>query len=62
MESLDKVWELANETLGEERAAVWMRRPTSELDGRAPATLATTAEGARMVALLLHRIAHGLCA
>ena len=53
----------AEETFGsQEKASLWLRRPTRVLDGDAPIEWLDTSEGAREVEDLLHRIDHGLAA
>jgi putative toxin-antitoxin system antitoxin component (TIGR02293 family) len=47
---------------GQEKAGVWMRRPTTVLDGQAPLDLLDTDAGARAVETLLGRIAYGIAA
>ena len=54
---------VAEETFGSrEKAAVWLRRPTTVLGGEYPLQLLDTDEGAREVETLLGRIAHGVAA
>ena len=53
----------AEETFGsQEKAARWLRRPTTALDGEKPISLLDTTEGAHQVESLLGRIAHGIAA
>lgn len=53
----------AEETFGsQEKAATWLRRPTTALGGDAPLSLLDTSEGALIVEDLLARIDHGLAA
>jgi len=53
----------AEETFGsQEKAGIWLRRPTDALDGETPLDLLDTDEGAREVETLLGRIAHGIAA
>jgi putative toxin-antitoxin system antitoxin component (TIGR02293 family) len=53
----------AEETFGSrEKAAMWLRRPTTALAGESPLDLLDTDEGAREVETLLGRIAHGIAA
>jgi putative toxin-antitoxin system antitoxin component (TIGR02293 family) len=53
----------AEETFGsQEKAAKWLRRPTTALGGEKPIALLDTTEGAHQVELLLGRIAHGIAA
>jgi putative toxin-antitoxin system antitoxin component (TIGR02293 family) len=58
-----RVLALAEETFGsQEKAGVWMRRPTAALGGEAPLDLLDTDAGARAVEALLGRIAYGIAA
>jgi putative toxin-antitoxin system antitoxin component (TIGR02293 family) len=58
-----RVLATAEEVFGsQEKAAVWLRRPTTALDGQRPLQLLDTDEGARAVDTLLGRIAHGIAA
>ena len=60
---LARVIAAAEETFGsQDKAARWLRRPTSALDGDAPISLLDTGEGSRQVEDLLARIDHGLAA
>ena len=53
----------AEETFGSrDKAAAWLRRPTTTLAGECPLDLLDTDEGAREVETLLGRIAHGIAA
>ncbi len=53
----------AEETFGsQEKASLWLRRPTQALGGDAPLELLDTTEGTKEVEDLLHRIDHGLAA
>jgi len=53
----------AEETFGsQEKAAKWLRRPTTALDGDQPIALLDTTEGASQVEALLARIDHGIAA
>ena len=53
----------AEETFGsQDKAGLWLRRPSMALDGDAPLSLLDTGEGAREVEDLLARIDHGLAA
>jgi putative toxin-antitoxin system antitoxin component (TIGR02293 family) len=53
----------AEETFGsKDKAATWLRRPTTALGGDKPIALLDTTEGAHQVELLLVRIAHGIAA
>lgn len=45
-----------------QKAAQWLRRPTTALDGQAPLQLLDTDAGAREVESLLIRISHGIAA
>lgn len=46
----------------QDKAASWLRRPTTALDGEKPLALLDTGEGAAQVEALLGRIAHGIAA
>ncbi len=51
----------AEETFGsQEKASLWLRRPSNALQGDAPISLLDTTEGSREVEDLLARIDHGL--
>lgn len=53
----------AEETFGsQEKAAVWLRRPSAALAGEHPLQMLDTDEGAREVETLLGRIGHGIAA
>ncbi len=53
----------AEEAFGSrEKAADWLRRPTSALENERPLDLLDTDEGARQVENLLGRISHGIAA
>lgn len=54
---------MAEETFGnKDKAAAWLRRPTTALGGERPLSLLDTDEGAREVEILLGRISHGIAA
>lgn len=53
---------LAEDTFGPDRARLWLRRPTSALEGEAPLDLLDTDAGARAVETVIGRIAHGIAA
>ena len=58
-----RVWSLACDVFGTvDKARAWMGRSTLQLDGRRPAELLDTDEGARLVEELLGRIEHGIAA
>jgi putative toxin-antitoxin system antitoxin component (TIGR02293 family) len=58
-----RVLAAAEETFGsQEKAGVWLRRPTVALGGECPLQLLDTDEGAREVETLLGRISHGIAA
>ena len=58
-----RVLAVAEETFGSrEKAAVWLRRPTTVLGDEYPLQVLDTDEGAREVETLLGRIAHGVAA
>ena len=60
---LARVLAAAEETFGrQEKAAAWLRRPTTALAGERPLDLLDTDEGAREVETVLGRIAHGIAA
>jgi putative toxin-antitoxin system antitoxin component (TIGR02293 family) len=60
---LARVVAAAEETFGsQEKAARWLRRPTTALDNDAPLSLLDTSEGSRQVEHLLAMIDHGLAA
>jgi putative toxin-antitoxin system antitoxin component (TIGR02293 family) len=53
----------AEETFGsQQKAAKWLRRPTTALGGEKPIDLLDTSEGAEQVEALLGRIGHGIAA
>jgi putative toxin-antitoxin system antitoxin component (TIGR02293 family) len=53
----------AEETFGnQEKAGLWLRRPSTALAGESPLQLLDTDEGARQVETLLGRISHGIAA
>jgi putative toxin-antitoxin system antitoxin component (TIGR02293 family) len=53
----------AEHTFGSQaKAASWLRRPTTALDGEKPLALLDTDAGAAQVETLLGRIAHGIAA
>jgi putative toxin-antitoxin system antitoxin component (TIGR02293 family) len=54
---------VAEETFGnQDKANVWLRRPTTALGGERPLDLLDTDEGARQVETLLGHIGHGIAA
>jgi putative toxin-antitoxin system antitoxin component (TIGR02293 family) len=54
---------VAEETFGnQDKANVWLRRPTTALRGERPLDLLDTDEGARQVETLLGHIGHGIAA
>jgi putative toxin-antitoxin system antitoxin component (TIGR02293 family) len=58
-----RVLALAETTFGsQEKAGLWLRRPTAVFEGERPLDLLDTDEGAREVETLLGRIAHGIAA
>ncbi|MDB5363698.1 MAG: toxin-antitoxin system antitoxin component family protein [Rhodospirillales bacterium] len=58
-----RVLSAAEDTFGDRsKAAIWLRRPTTELAGEKPLDLLDTNEGARAVEALLGRIGHGIAA
>jgi putative toxin-antitoxin system antitoxin component (TIGR02293 family) len=50
----------AREVFGNAAARRWLRRPNRVLGGMAPVTLLDTEDGARLVLVILQRLAHGL--
>jgi len=53
----------AEETFGNQnKAGIWLRRPTTVFGGERPLDLLDTDEGAREVEMLLGRISHGIAA
>lgn len=53
----------AEEVFGNrDKAALWLERPTSALNGKAPVAMLATESGARAVELLLDRINYGFAA
>lgn len=53
----------AEETFGsQDKAGIWLRRPTTVFGGERPLDLLDTDEGAREVETLLGRISHGIAA
>jgi putative toxin-antitoxin system antitoxin component (TIGR02293 family) len=60
---LARVIAAAEETFGgQSKAATWLRRATTALNGERPLDLLDTDEGVREVEILLGRIAHGIAA
>lgn len=58
-----RVWRHARAAFGApDKARAWLERPSRALDGRTPAALLDTNEGARLVEELLGRIEHGIAA
>jgi len=58
-----RVLALAEEVFGsQDKAHLWLRRPTTVLAGEAPLEWLDTEEGAREVETVLGRIAHGIAA
>lgn len=54
---------MAREIFGDDaRAKLWLRRPTTVLDGESPLQILDTDQGAREVEILLGRISHGIAA
>lgn len=54
-----RIVELARETMSEEKAALWMRRPNRALKNKVPLELCRTEAGARLVEAVLGRISYG---
>ena len=58
-----RIQTLAEETFADrDKAAVWLRRPLTELDGAAPLDVARTEAGARLIETILAKIAWGAAA
>lgn len=58
-----RIQTIAEETFEDaEKAAVWLRRPLTELGGEAPLAVAGTEAGARVVETILAKIAWGAAA
>ncbi|HJT13020.1 MAG TPA: antitoxin Xre/MbcA/ParS toxin-binding domain-containing protein [Dongiaceae bacterium] len=58
-----RVQQKAKGTFGtDEKAMLWLKRPTEPLQNNAPVSLLDTEEGARLVEDLLTRIDHGIAA
>lgn len=57
---LVRIQTIAEETFGNaDKAHTWLRRPLAELNGETPLDLAQTDAGARVVELILAKIAWG---
>ena len=60
---LSRIQALAEETFGDhEKANRWLRRALTELDGETPLVTATTEAGARVIEMILGKIAWGAAA
>lgn len=55
-----RVVRLARETLGDEKAARWMRKPNRALGGKIPLMLCRSEAGARLVEAVIGRIRYGV--
>lgn len=53
---------LAEDTFGVDKASLWLRRPLAELNGETPLTVAQTEAGARLIEMVLGKIAWGAAA
>jgi putative toxin-antitoxin system antitoxin component (TIGR02293 family) len=58
-----RIQTVAEDTFGsKEKAAIWLRRPLSELNGETPLDIAETEAGARVIETILAKIAWGAAA
>jgi putative toxin-antitoxin system antitoxin component (TIGR02293 family) len=57
-----RIQSLAEDTFGVDKASLWLRRPLAELNGETPLTVAQTEAGARLIEMLLGKIAWGAAA
>ncbi|MGX7745138.1 antitoxin Xre-like helix-turn-helix domain-containing protein [Rhodopseudomonas parapalustris] len=57
-----RIQSLAEDTFGADKASLWLRRPLAELAGETPLTVAQTEAGARLIEILLGKIAWGAAA
>jgi putative toxin-antitoxin system antitoxin component (TIGR02293 family) len=61
LQRVERVTAAAEETFGsQEKASIWLWRPSAALGGNSPISLLDTIEGARSVEELLGRIDQGL--
>ncbi|WP_047309185.1 antitoxin Xre/MbcA/ParS toxin-binding domain-containing protein [Rhodopseudomonas palustris] len=57
-----RIQSLAEDTFGVDKARLWLRRPLAELAGETPLTVAQTEAGARLIEMVLGKIAWGAAA
>ncbi|WBU28342.1 DUF2384 domain-containing protein [Rhodopseudomonas palustris] len=58
-----RIQSLAEDTFGgADKASLWLRRPLAELNGETPLTVAQTEAGARLIEMVLGKIAWGAAA
>lgn len=58
-----RIQSLAEDTFGGvDKASLWLRRPLAELNGETPLTVAQTEAGARLIEMVLGKIAWGAAA
>lgn len=57
-----RIQSLAEDTFGMDKASLWLRRPLAELNGETPLTVAQTEAGARLIEMVLGKIAWGAAA
>lgn len=57
-----RIQSLAEDTFGVDKASLWLRRPLAELNGDTPLTVAQTEAGARLIEMVLGKIAWGAAA
>ncbi|AVT77271.1 hypothetical protein RPPS3_32090 [Rhodopseudomonas palustris] len=57
-----RIQSLAEDTFGVDKASPWLRRPLAELNGETPLTVAQTEAGARLIEMVLGKIAWGAAA
>ncbi|NEV78555.1 DUF2384 domain-containing protein [Rhodopseudomonas sp. BR0C11] len=57
-----RIQSLAEDTFGVDKASLWLRRPLAELNGETPLTVAQTEAGARLIEMVLGKIAWGAAA
>ncbi|UYO42921.1 DUF2384 domain-containing protein [Rhodopseudomonas palustris] len=57
-----RIQSLAEDTFDVDKASLWLRRPLAELNGETPLTVAQTEAGARLIEMVLGKIAWGAAA
>lgn len=57
-----RIQSIAEDTFGVDKASLWLRRPLAELNGETPLTVAQTEAGARLIEMVLGKIAWGAAA